>query len=413
MEAVPKAEEQQQASKAPEEAFDPTFSYKRHVQFLKANLNVLPTPYQGQDSNRLTVLYFVVSALDLIGRLDLVDKQQAIEWIYSLQIVPPSKPHPDDKPRWGFRGSPFLGLPWNPSCVTLSLLLFIFLLFSLLSFTLISLSSLLSLTHNSLVFFRLATDNNIYENQVAPETGLFLDQSHIAVTYTALCTLRILGDDYSRVDRKAIIAGLKGLQCKDGSFCPVIAGSESDVRFIYCAAAISHMLQDWSGVNVDAAVQYILSSQSYEGALAQGPGQEAHGGSTYCALAALTLMEALPKLPHRDTLLQWLIERQISGFQGRVNKDPDTCYSFWVGGSLSILGAIDLVNKELTQGFTFSCQTNYGGFSKCPGVHPDLLHTYFSLCGLSLTGSPGFAALEPSLGVTVRAATGLKPRSQL
>ncbi|KAL6040276.1 Geranylgeranyl transferase type-1 subunit beta [Balamuthia mandrillaris] len=364
MEAVPKAEEQQQASNSPEEAFDPTFSYKRHVQFLKANLNVLPTPYQGQDSNRLTVLYFVVSALDLIGRLDLVDKQQAIEWIYSLQIVPPSKPHPEDKPRWGFRGSPFLGLPWNPSCA-------------------------------------------------APETGLFLDQSHIAVTYTALCTLRILGDDYSRVDRKAIIAGLKGLQCKDGSFCPVIAGSESDVRFIYCAAAISHMLQDWSGVNVDAAVQYILSSQSYEGALAQGPGQEAHGGSTYCALAALTLMEALPKLPHRDTLLQWLIERQISGFQGRVNKDPDTCYSFWVGGSLSILGAIDLVNKELTQGFTFSCQTNYGGFSKCPGVHPDLLHTYFSLCGLSLTGSPGFAALEPSLGVTVRAATGLKPRSQL
>ena len=32
------------------------------------------------------------------------------------------------------------------------------------------------------------------------------------------------------------------------------------------------------------------------------------------------------------------MQRQVGGFQGRVNKDPDTCYSFWVGASLKMLG---------------------------------------------------------------------------
>lgn len=36
---------------------------------------------------------------------------------------------------------------------------------------------------------------------------------------------------------------------------------EADMRFLYCACAISYILDDWSGVDVDRAVNYILSSQ--------------------------------------------------------------------------------------------------------------------------------------------------------
>ena len=32
------------------------------------------------------------------------------------------------------------------------------------------------------------------------------------------------------------------------------------------------------------------------------------------------------------------------GFQGRCNKDADTCYSFWIGGTLDMLGAFDMVD---------------------------------------------------------------------
>lgn len=35
-------------------------------------------------------------------------------------------------------------------------------------------------------------------------------------------------------------------------------------------------------------------------------------------------------------LKRWLIFRQQSGFQGRPNKDVDTCYSFWIGATLKV-----------------------------------------------------------------------------
>ena len=38
------------------------------------------------------------------------------------------------------------------------------------------------------------------------------------MTYTALATLLILGDDLSRVNKKAVLSGLKGLQLKDGRY---------------------------------------------------------------------------------------------------------------------------------------------------------------------------------------------------
>eukprot|EP01137_Pigoraptor_chileana_P008008 Opistho-2@54331 len=87
-----------------------------------------------------------------------------------------------------------------------------------------------------------------------------MDGGHIAMTYTALACLGILGDDYSRVDRASVVMGLRQLQLPDGSFCTTAEGSENDMRFVYCACVISSMLGDWSGVNVDAVVDYIKRS---------------------------------------------------------------------------------------------------------------------------------------------------------
>ena len=61
------------------------------------------------------------------------------------------------------------------------------------------------------------------------------------------------------------------------------------------------------------------------------------GGSTYCAIAALTLMGKLDLLPRKDDLVHWCVSRQISGFQGRINKPSDSCYSFWIGNIFSQL----------------------------------------------------------------------------
>lgn len=113
------------------------------------------------------------------------------------------------------------------------------------------------------------------------------------MTYTALASLLILGDDLSRINRQALLTGVKALQLSNGSFKAALEGNEDDMRFLYCAACICYILDDWSGMDVDLTVQYIQDSVSYEGGVGQGPGLEAHGGSTYCAVAALSLMGRL------------------------------------------------------------------------------------------------------------------------
>lgn len=60
------------------------------------------------------------------------------------------------------------------------------------------------------------------------------------------------------------------------------------------------------------------------------------GGSTYCAVAALWLMDELKNINDKQLLIEWLLRRQGQGFHGRVNKPDDTCYAFWIGASLDV-----------------------------------------------------------------------------
>ena len=63
------------------------------------------------------------------------------------------------------------------------------------------------------------------------------------------------------------------------------------------------------------------------------------GGSTFCAVASLVLMEKLDEVfssAELEGLKRWCIRRQQTGFQGRPNKPVDTCYSFWIGATLHV-----------------------------------------------------------------------------
>ena len=91
------------------------------------------------------------------------------------------------------------------------------------------------------------------------------------------------------------------------------------MRYVYCACSVASMLGDWRGVNRDAAVEFIKSSITFDGAFAQGPDLESHAGSTLCALGALNLMGRLNTTltpQQRNRLVQWLIYRQEVGFNG-------------------------------------------------------------------------------------------------
>eukprot|EP00929_Paragymnodinium_shiwhaense_P031196 TRINITY_DN17538_c0_g1_i2.p1 TRINITY_DN17538_c0_g1~~TRINITY_DN17538_c0_g1_i2.p1 ORF type:complete len:371 (-),score=49.55 TRINITY_DN17538_c0_g1_i2:337-1449(-) len=305
-----------------------SFVWERHASYFHKHLESLPTPYKTMDSNRLTLLFFSVSGLDLLGQIETVDKQKLIRFIYSYQS--PLADH------GGFYGCPRV--------------------------------------------------------EYSGEQDRKNNQPHIANTYVALVMLLILGDDLEGVDRQAVACSLKKWQLPDGSFCCVHGlsslDSESDMRFVFCAAAICYILDLWDAVDVDGMFDFIVRGQSYDGAFGMGPLTEPHGGCTYCALAALTMMGRLHALPCKDLLMNWCVKRQLFGFQGRIEKDTDSCYSFWVGGSLQLLGAGGLIESQSCLEFLKQCEfTQYGGFQKYPdSQQPDLLHSYFSVCGLCLCG---------------------------
>jgi len=201
------------------------------------------------------------------------------------------------------------------------------------------------------------------------------------------------------------------LQLKDGSFAATFDGSENDVRFLYSACCISYVLNDWSAVDKEIATNFIMKCLSYEGAFSQNPEAEAHGGSTYCAVASLYLMDKLDILNEfqKTKLIRWCLNRQTTGFSGRVNKPWDTCYSFWIGATLKILESLQFSDRNENIGYIYETYNRVtGGFSKWPDCAADPLHTFTGLCGLSLINFPELKPIHPALTITMKTFNYLK-----
>ena len=323
-----------------------TFDRDRTVAYFLQHLRELPEPYTSAETNRLTLCYFCLSGLHLLDAVDKVPKKEIIDWIYNLQLCPSPETPNQYWEHAGFIGGSFLGGPFIGT-----------------------------------------------ESSFRPPSSYL--NGHLAMTYTAIISLVILGDDLSRLQREPIARALFSLQDTDGNFVATSAGGEKDLRFVYCAAVVSRLLGlDKDLFDKDRAVRFIMSCWNYDGGFGLCPGQESHGGAAYVGYAALVLMEKQDEAMtpgQKQKLGSWCLRRQSTGgFQGRCNKLVDTCYSFWIGGTLQMLGQewLDMMDKDSLREFLLrGTQTKMGGFSKVPGIYPDVLHSYFGLCGLSLIGS--------------------------
>ncbi|XP_021910432.1 geranylgeranyl transferase type-1 subunit beta [Carica papaya] len=340
------------------------FEKERHVVYLEMMYEMLPHCYQTQEINRLTLAHFIISGLRLLGAFGRVDKEAVANWVLSFHAQPRNKAELGDGKFYGFHGSRSSQFPPDSNGV---------------------------LIHNG---------------------------GHLASTYCALAILKNVNYDFANIDSESILMSMRNLQQPDGSFMPIHTGAEMDLRFVFCAAAICYMLEDWRGMDREKAKEYILSCQSYDGGFGLIPGSESHGGATYCAVASLRLMGYIgddllsesnsSSLIDVPLLLDWSLQRQAgdAGFQGRANKPSDTCYAFWVGAVLRILGGYKFVEKKALRQFLFSCQSKYGGFSKFPGELPDLYHSYYGFTAFSLLEEPGLNPLCAELGITDLAALG-------
>ncbi|KAL8826480.1 MAG: hypothetical protein Q9191_003781 [Dirinaria sp. TL-2023a] len=376
-----------------------SFDKARHVKYwLRCLRTHLPTLYQSNDSTRMTLAFFIISALDLLDALHssttVAERAAYADWIYRCQ-------HPEG----GFRGFTGAGI-----------------------------------------------------GHLRHETNKCWDPANLAATYFALATLVVLGEDLGRVKRQQCLQWMSSLQLEDGSFGDAlgehggVVGGQ-DVRYCYCAAGVRRILNHPAGngrgakdgdIEIKTLVRFLSSIQTYEGGFANAPFQEAHAGWTYCGVGALSLLDQLPSTPKRandesnhecpaessllQRLLHWLTSRQTSvlqedgeyevsdenatepgpseapdasnaqaavvssseipssdtpsieytpddllwaGFNGRCNKVADTCYSFWAGGTLAILNQVHLMDFNANRRYLLDkTQHLIGGFGKLPGDPP-------------------------------------------
>ncbi|KAL9614772.1 MAG: hypothetical protein Q9167_000763 [Letrouitia subvulpina] len=338
---------------------------KLHIKYLLRCLKTyLPTAYTSNDSQRMTLAFFTLSALDLLDALEssttLSERQAYIDWIYSCQ-----------HPHGGFRG--FTGADMGE---------------------------------------REDGSNHHW------------DPANIAATYFAIANLAILGDDLQGIERKKCLLWLRKLQLDNGTFGEALGQDGQiqggkDVRFCFCATSIWWMLggdrqkkkELTKSINVEMLLSFIKASQTYEGGFAKAPFNEAHAGWTYCAVSALSLLgdisasstseqttfQGIIGPASIERLVQWLTSRQTTtlheddipmakdddlkasqelhrfqggidqstsgtfigavqlndprlwfeeespkhaGLNGRCSKPADTCYTFWTGGSLTVSALI-------------------------------------------------------------------------
>jgi protein farnesyltransferase subunit beta len=258
--------------------------------------------------------------------------------------------------------------------------------------------------------------------------------AHAAPTYAAVLALAIIatscGDDDDTTNsssspsqqqaldylvqiRPKIYAWILALQESESGAYRMHDGGEIDVRASYCLLCVAKLLQLplQEKIASPQVIEFIRRCQTYEGGLGGTPYNEAHGGYTFCGVAALALVDQLNCLD-TDALLGWLARRQChyeGGFAGRAEKLVDGCYSFWQGGALSIVSAyleqssssnsstdhdmfmdtnVDIPfygDAPMLERYILLCaQEPKGGLRDKPSKPRDFYHTCYNLSGLSV-----------------------------
>ncbi|KAK9467908.1 terpenoid cyclases/protein prenyltransferase alpha-alpha toroid [Lipomyces arxii] len=217
---------------------------------------------------------------------------------------------------------------------------------------------------------------------------------HILYTLYAVQIL-FTQDALQEVDANLITKYVLSLQdTATGAVKGDLMGDTFDTRFVYSAMSCLSILGKLSEFDVDKSVNYIDQCKNYDGGYGMVPGAESHAGQIFTCLAALAIANRLD-LVDRDLLSWWLCERQLlsGGLNGRPEKLPDVCYSWWVLSSLAILGRLDWIDRDKLREFILEAQdTEMGGVADRKGDMVDVFHTVFGIAGLSLLG---FENLEP------------------
>lgn len=335
---------------------------QKHAAFLTRPLRfkenmMLPSSYMSLDSSKPWILYWTLQGLDLIDRLPTED-ETLVGVVKTLESCWTNCSE-NEEDGGGFGG----GYGQLPHCAT--------------SFAAVSALCIIA-----------GNDRDLYPE--ATSLALELLQRKKSHLLSWFITLRYEVDNG---DEKA--CGYR--MHHDG---------EVDVRASYCICVCASLLDVLTPTVTKGMAEYIMLCQTYEGGFGGEPFAEAHGGYTYCSIAALHILakdrgiDVIKLGMDFKRARGWLSRRQMAfegGFQGRCNKLVDGCYTFWIGGAIALLDIFDGVSKFDSGVFREGVDST-GIYRQSPSVsetrdengkltfHQHLLQRYTLLCGQDVNG---------------------------
>jgi geranylgeranyl transferase type-2 subunit beta len=189
--------------------------------------------------------------------------------------------------------------------------------------------------------------------------------SHITNTLYALLVLFQLGE-MDQVDLGKVSSYVRGLYVEDtGSFMGDEFG-EVDTRFVYSGLFVLVLLDE---PLPEKSVEFLLRCINTDGGIGGQPDVESHAAYIFCGVSAFALLNKMDKIPVKK-VKQFLSSRQtkLGGFNGRPEKLPDLCYSWWV------LSSLHSVNTQIMQSSTL-----FSTFMKDAEKNPNVSQTRKSL----------------------------------
>ena len=108
---------------------------------------------------------------------------------------------------------------------------------------------------------------------------------------------------FTSINRETMYKFLLSLKNKNNGSFSMHKDGETDVRFsnnknfgtyakraTYCALSVAKLLNLLTPELISGAAEFVGKCQTYEGGMGGFPGNEAHGGYTFCGFAALILL---------------------------------------------------------------------------------------------------------------------------
>ncbi|XP_004365312.2 RAB geranylgeranyl transferase b subunit [Capsaspora owczarzaki ATCC 30864] len=393
---------------------------KKHVEFLVGYTPANnPYEYAVTEHLRMNGMFWSLTALDLMGALDQMDREAIVTFVRDCQHRNPPAPFAELEASEALRSRtvdashataaaaaslPSQALPNAPDTNT--------------GVGSDATPSTDARTNAAQEAARQKYVKQLVAASASQRGGFGASIGHDAHVLSTLSAVQILClfDRLDAIDEEATVAFVASLQQPDGSFVGDVWG-EVDTRFSLCAMACLSLLGRLDAIDVQAAVRFIQSTANFDGGFGRVPGSESHASQVYVCLGALTIAGAVDACVDRDQLGWWLAERQLpksGGLNGRPEKLPDVCYSWWVLSSMCMLDRLQWIDAERLAKFILACQDDVaGGIADRPDDMSDPYHTVFGLAGLSLLarlGAPDAKVQSDQEGVVgVSAGLAIKP----